>query len=205
MSALPSRSNARSAVRFDRLRRWGLLVTAVAVVALAGWLLRPVFAPKAPQIRTAVLVEEIVSVAKLATVELEATVVANKQDSQWYGNRFLFMLIPGRAGVGFDLDGLPEDSVTVSGDSVAIQLPAPKVLYAEIDLENVETYTEKGLLRPQFTPDETKQLLATGQEKIREKASQAAVLAKAKERASALVTQMAKAAGAKSVSVSFRD
>jgi hypothetical protein len=181
--------------------RWVLILV---VVAVGAWYLRPVFFPPEPAIRTAMLVEEIRTAAKLSTVELQATVVANRDESAWYGAKFLFMAIPGRAAVGFDLEQLNAGAIRVDGAKVSVTLPPPQVLYVEVDLEHVEVYSAVGLLRPQFTPEETRALLAQGQQKIREKASQEAVLKRAREQATELVRKLTVAAGAAEVEVTIR-
>lgn len=181
--------------------RWVLLLI---IAGAAVWYLRPVLFPPKPVVRTSVLVEEIRSAAKLTTVELEATVVANRDDSTWYGSKFLFMVIPGRSAVGFDLEHLPDDAIQVKGGTVTVTLPAPQILYTEVDLEHVEVYTAVGLLRPQFTPDETRALLADGQAKIQAKAAQVEVMQKARDQAAALVRKLALAAGATDVSVTIQ-
>ncbi|HWI64644.1 MAG TPA: DUF4230 domain-containing protein [Symbiobacteriaceae bacterium] len=201
MSALPSRREAAAPGRFGRWFAPLRLVVLVAAIAVAAKLLWPLFFPPQPQIRTAMVVEEVRTAAKLATVELQATVVANRDESTWYGSKFLFMIVPGKAAVGIDLEGLTDDAVAVSGGSVTVTLPRPKVLYVDVDLPEVQVYSAVGLLRPQFTPEETRLLLAESQQKLRAKAEQEAVLKRAETQTVDLLRKLLTAAGAKSVEI----
>ncbi|HYF94611.1 MAG TPA: DUF4230 domain-containing protein [Symbiobacteriaceae bacterium] len=202
MSALPTRREAGG----TGFRGWFgpvRIVLFVTVMALLGWLLWPAFFPPEPQIRTAMVVEEVRTAAKLATVELHATVVANRDESEWYGSKFLFMVVPGTAAVGVDLEAMGAGAVHVSGQTVTVTLPRPQVLYAEIDLQEVQVYAAVGLLRPQFTPDETRQLLADSQEKLRQKGAQEAVLKRAETQTADLIRKLLTAAGAEQVEIKW--
>ena len=201
MSALPSRREVAAGGRFRRWTGPVRLLLALAVLALVAWLLWPVLFPPKPEIRTAMVVEEVRNAAKLATVELQATVVANRDESTWYGSKFLFMIVPGTAAVGIDLETVATDAVSVSGGKVTLTLPRPQVLYADVDLEVVQVYSAVGLLRPQFTPEQTRQLLAESQQKLREKASQEAVLKRAETQTAELIRKLLTAAGAKEVEI----
>lgn len=209
MSAYPSRRNdapaprsyEQRARRWFRPLRWVLLVTLVAVGA---WLLKPVLFPPVPPIQAAVLVEEIRDAAKLATVEMHATVVVSRDESTWYGAKFLFMVIPGKAAVGMDLQNLQSSDIKLDGEKVSITLPPPEVLYVDVDLERREVFSTVGLLRPQFTPEESAALMESAQNKVRQKAEQEAVRQRAAEQAQALVERLILAAGAKEVEVTVR-
>ena len=209
MSAYPSRRNDAPAPRSygERVRRWFRplrWVLLVTLVAVGAWLLKPVFFPPVPPIQAAVLVEEIRDAAKLATVELHATVVVSKDESTWYGAKFLFMVIPGKAAVGIDLANLQPSDIAVDGQKVSITLPAPEVLYVDVDLERREVFSAVGLLRPQFTPEESAALMESAQAKIRQKAEQEAVRERAAQQAQALVRRLVLAAGAQEVAVTVR-
>lgn len=204
MSALSSQREATAGgARFQRWFNPVRLVLALAVLAVLAKLLWPVFFPPQPEIRTAMVVEEVRAAAKLATVELQATVVANRDESTWYGSKFLFMVVPGTAAIGVDLAGMTDDAVAVSGGKVSITLPRPQVLYAEIDLQEVQVYSAVGLLRPQFTPEETRQLLAETQLKLRQKAGAEAMLKRAETQTSDLIRKLLTGAGAKEVSIAW--
>lgn len=210
MNALPSRRSASgSTAHLGRRARLRGLVRFVVplvlvVLALAAWVFWPFARPAAPVVRSSVLVEEIRAAAKLSTVEVHATVVTNRDESAWYGSRFLFQVVPGRAAVGFDLAAWQTSSLHIAQDgTVTVTLPAPQVLSVDVDLEHVETYNNVGLLRPQFTPEETQELLALARQKIRERAETPAVMEQARTRAAELVERLATAAGAKAVTVEF--
>lgn len=177
----------------------------LVVLALAAWLVWPFASrPAEPVVRSSTLVEEIRAAAKLSTVEVHATVVTNRDESAWYGSRFLFQVVPGRAALGFDLASWQASSLEIAQDgTVKVTLPAPQVLSVDVDLEHVETYNNVGLLRPQFTPEETQELLALARQKIRERAETPEVMAQARTRAAELVERLATAAGAKAVAVEF--
>lgn len=187
-------------------RRPGRLIMIAAVLAgalLLGYaLLRNL--PWVPQIRSEVLLTEIRSVAKLTTIEIHATALADKRENNWLGARTMFVVVPGRAAVGVDLSDLTPESVEVGAETVRITLPRAKVLYVEIDMERVEEFSVAGWLRPKFTPQETSQLTAEAQKKIRAQAEDPEVLRRAEEQAAAVVRRIAEAAGARNVEVEIR-
>jgi hypothetical protein len=113
------------------------------------------------------------------------------------------MVVPGTAAVGVDLEGLSADAVQVAGDKVTVTLPAPKVLYVEANLQETQVYTAVGLLRPQFTPEETRALLQESQEKIRAKAGADAVIQRARVQTTDLIQKLLTAAGAGQVEVKW--
>jgi hypothetical protein len=205
MSALPGRRSAHAGSRLGRLVTDPLrIVLPLAVVAAVVWLLWGFYTPPKPApVSTSVMVEEIRAAAKLATVELHATVVTNRDESAWYGSRFLFQVVPGRAAVGFDLANWQPDSLRAAEGKVTVTLPAPEVLYVDVDLDKVETYNNVGLLRPQFTPEETQELLALARRKIAAQAGQQAIMDQARTKAADLVKRLAMAAGATDVVVEF--
>lgn len=203
MSALPSRREGVVGSRFQRFFGPARLIVALAVLGVLVRLLWPVFFPPPPEIRTAMIVEEIRTAAKLATVELQATVVGNRDESTWYGSKFLFMIVPGKAAVGVDLEGLSDDAIRVSEGKVTVTLPKPRVLYTDVNLQEVQVYSSVGLLRPQFTPEETRLLLAESQQKLVTKANQEAVLKRAETQTADLIRRLLVAAGAKEVTIDW--
>lgn|GEM_PF-3665526 len=197
----PATVGAHATVRSWLRLRW--LIVAAVVLVVAGALLKPLLFPPVPRIQTSLLVEEIRSAAKLTTVEVFATVVTSRDESTWYGAKFLFMVIPGKAAVGVDLEAVGPDAIQRTGDALTITLPKPKVLSIDIDLAKVEIYNATGLFRTQFTPQETTALTAGAREKIRGKAETDEVLARAETQTADVIRRLAMAAGAKKAEVHF--
>lgn len=187
-------------------RRPGRLILIVGILLgalLVGFaLIRNL--PWIPQIRSEVLLTEIRAVAKLTTIEIHATALADKRDNSWLGARTMFVVVPGRAAVGVDLSDLTPESVEVGSETVRITLPRARVLYVEVDMDRVEEFSVAGWLRPKFTPQETTQLTAEAQKKIRAQAEDPEVLRRAEEQAAAVVRRIVEAAGARKVEVEVR-
>lgn len=55
--------------------------------------------------------------------------------------------VPGRAHYGFDVRELTRDKIQISGDTIRIQVPAPRVLSVDANLQQMQIWSTKGWLR----------------------------------------------------------
>ncbi len=149
-------------------RRAGSIVIAAVLVAgvffiganLAGW--SPFGGERYTQVGPTV-VESVRDVAKLTTVEMvEYTTVEKGNDYGWLnwarGDR-IFLFAVARIGAGVDMEQVTTLNFEVNEESgqVTVQLPAPEIIFVEVDSEATQVYDrDTGLLTrgdPQLESD----------------------------------------------------
>ncbi|MDJ0953992.1 MAG: DUF4230 domain-containing protein [Acidimicrobiia bacterium] len=149
-------------------RRAGSIVIAAVLIAgvffiganLAGW--SPFSGERYTQVGPTV-VESVRDVAKLTTVEMvEYTTVEKGNDFGWLnwarGDR-IFLFAVARIGAGVDMEEVTTLNFAVNEESgqVTFQLPAPEIIFVEVDSEATQVYDrDTGLLTrgdPQLETD----------------------------------------------------
>ncbi len=149
-------------------RRAGSIVIAAVLIAgvffiganLAGW--SPFGGERYTQVGPTV-VESVRDVAKLTTVEMvEYTTVEKGNDYGWLnwarGDR-IFLFAVARIGAGVDMEQVSTLNFEVNEESgqVTVQLPAPEIIFVEVDSDASQVYVrDTGLLTrgdPQLESD----------------------------------------------------
>ena len=149
-------------------RRAGSIVIAAVLIAgvffiganLAGW--SPFGGERYTQVGPTV-VESVRDVAKLTTVEMvEYTTVEKGNDYGWLnwarGDR-IFLFAVARIGAGVDMEQVSTLNFEVNEESgqVTVQLPAPEIIFVEVDSDATQVYDrDTGLLTrgdPQLESD----------------------------------------------------
>ncbi len=109
---------------------------------------------KAYQISTSeqTIIKEIKALNRLETAQftIEKVIDAGTQENRFkdilFGDRIL-LLAHGTVTAGFDLSQLNEDDVDVTGSSIVLRLPSPRILTTKLDNEQTRVYDRKlGLL-----------------------------------------------------------
>jgi hypothetical protein len=92
------------------------------------------------------VVDSVRNVAKLTTVEMvEYTTVEKGNNYGWLnwarGDR-IFLFAVARIGAGVDMDAVTTDNFTVDGDTgtVTVRLPAPEIIFVEVDNDATQVY-----------------------------------------------------------------
>jgi Protein of unknown function (DUF4230) len=134
-------------------------------------------------------------------------IVSGSQDTPYLprllaGDRIL-LIVHGEVTAGIDLAALEPSNLTVSGESVELQLPEPDVFSTRIDNEKTRVYSrETGLLvRPD--PDLESVARREAERQIRQAAIDGGILTAAGANARATLTMLLQGLGFKSVQ--FRD
>jgi hypothetical protein len=106
----------------------------------------------------------------LATVEYTVTKVVKANDNiDWYkpGERKILITCQASVKAGIDLSKLQKDDINISGKSITITLPAPKILTVNMPPENIKVaYSEVGFFRSDFTNAERDALMAQAEKQI---------------------------------------
>lgn len=107
---------------------------------------------------------------ELATVEYTVTKVVKANDNKdWYtiGDRKILLTCQASIKAGIDLAQLQPKDISVSGKSIEITLPAPKILTVNLPPENIKVaYSEVGVLRSNFTSSEKDALMAQAEKQM---------------------------------------
>ncbi|MBI3414388.1 MAG: DUF4230 domain-containing protein [Verrucomicrobia bacterium] len=104
-------------------------------------------------LNTAVLLQQVQSLAQLVTVKyvLEKIVVA--EDVKWYGESRVILVAHGVVKAGVDLQKLRAEDVRTSKGKISVMLPPPVILDVHLDDDRTEIVERStGLLR-QFDKD----------------------------------------------------
>jgi len=113
--------------------------------------------------------------------------------------RKLVLIAKGQVICGTDLKKMTDSSVRVFKDSVAVTIPRAEVLDVIINPSGFETFIETG----DWSDQAIKAVKVKARNKMRDRAMQQQLTAKANQRAVMLMTSMLQASGFKKVSVSF--
>jgi hypothetical protein len=153
-----------------------------------------------------VSVRTLKDLAELATVEYSVTKIVSYKDVAWYGDRKILFEAAATVKAGIDLNELTElDIKEEAGSSVAITLPAPKILLFNMKPENMrEIFNESGILRDDFSIQEKDGLLSQGEKDIRAKVARMDILQRAGRNARTLVESWLNKMGFKAVQVTFK-
>ena len=132
-------------------KRAGSIVVAAVLIAGLFFILAGVFSwsPFGGESYTQVgptVVDSVRNVAKLTTVEMvEYTTVEKGNDFGWLnwarGDR-IFLFAVARIGAGVDMEKVTTDNFEVNEDSgrVTVQLPAPEIIFVEVDNDATQVY-----------------------------------------------------------------
>lgn len=166
--------------------------------------------PPEPKVETrSVVIQQVRQASELTTAvfTMEA-VVPTQQDAAIggvvIGTTKLLYIARGEVRAGVDLSALTPDSVQVTGETVRLRLPAPKILDKKIDVtrSSVYDYNRGPLgLGPDVAPNLQKLAQEEALKKIQLAACSDGILEKANDRAKLAVTSLIRISGIKEVIV----
>jgi hypothetical protein len=97
---------------------------------------------------TATVVEQVQTLADLVTVKYVIEKVVILEDTKWYGENRVLLLAHGIVKAGVDLKRLQPDDVTISGKTISLRLPPPRITDAYLDDKQSQVIDHTtGLLR----------------------------------------------------------
>ncbi|WNZ49092.1 DUF4230 domain-containing protein [Leptolyngbya boryana CZ1] len=163
-----------------------------------------------PKVETrSVVIQQVRQASELTTAvfTMEA-VVPTQQDAAIagvvIGTTKLLYIARGEVRAGVDLSTLKPDNVQIVGDTIRLQLPAPKILDKKIDVtrSSVYDYNRGPLgLGPDVAPNLQKLAQDEALKKIQLAACSDGILDKANDRAKLVVTSLIRVSGIKDVIV----
>lgn len=166
--------------------------------------------PPEPKVETrSIVIQQIRQASELTTAvfTMEA-VVPTQQDAaiagMVIGTTKLLYIARGEVRAGVDLNELSPKNVQITGDTVRLQLPAPKILDKKLDVtrSSVYDYNRGPLgLGPDVAPNLQKLAQEEALKKIQLAACADGILDKANDRAKLAVSQLIRISGIKQVLV----
>jgi hypothetical protein len=187
-------------------RRAGSTLIAAVLIAgafflvanLAGW--SPFGGEKYTQVGPTV-VDSVRDVAKLTTVEMvEYTTVEKGNDFGWLnwarGDR-IFLFAVARIGAGVDMDAVTTESFAVDESSghVIVQLPAPEIIFVEVDNDATQVYDRDTGLFTKGDPQLESDARQIAQEVLVNSALEHGIMGKAEENAQITISNFLRGVG----------
>lgn len=138
--------------------------------------------------KTTNVVEKIKEISEFSTAcYYEEAVLKDKKTDNNEGNllglvgvetsKEIVILSKGKVRAGFDLSKINAESIHISGDTLSIELPQPKIFDIITNPSDYEMYVEDG----KWSHDEISALQAEYRNQLLAKAKEAGILTKAKE------------------------
>ncbi len=152
--------------------------------------------------RSATFVEQIKDMNALATSQAFVKTVIDEEDNEVFGwdinlnlpgtERRVFMVVPGSVLAGVNMDQLSEEDVKVDEENKTVSLTLPRATLLQepaIQMDEVETFTTKGIFRSNVDLEESVDFVAAAQEKIEKEAIEQGVLERAETNAELALTE----------------
>jgi len=177
----------------------GLLIVIIAIPAITFWMIKgSTFAEN-----KGVFLERIQSLNELATAEAYTKVIIERQDNTLFGQeigmdlpgtkRQLLVVIPGSIKAGIDFSKVKEDDIKLDENSKTATLTLPKAEFLggpEILFDQVEVFSNEGLLREKADIEEGYEIAAEAEKLMIEETTGQGVLEIAEENAARSVSEM---------------
>lgn len=152
-------------------------------------------------------VYQIRNIGLLATTEYTIGKVIKLEDNtSWYkfGDRNILISCKAKIKAGVDLGKLSEKDITVKGDAITINLPAPEILSLDMDPNQVQTeMVDVNGFRQQFSQEDKNRILIQGEKSIRANITNTNILPTAEKNADIFVQDFYHQLGFKTVVVNF--
>lgn len=146
---------------------------------------------------------------ELATVEYTVSKVVKANDNQtWYkvGDRKILITCEATVKAGIDMKEISAGDIVVSGKSIQVQLPAPKILSVNLPPEAIKVaYEDISFFRQSFTSLERDNLLAQAETQIRSSGKELGILDQAKSNTELFLSKFLLQLGFENVVVSYKE
>ncbi|KYP12987.1 DUF4230 domain-containing protein [Flavihumibacter sp. CACIAM 22H1] len=166
---------------------------------------------------TPLLITGIKQMATLMTVEASDEVVISKirqvkpgspkKIAEWLSPvpiiqaERLVLIVKGKVFAGTDLNKLDSSAVFINGDSVSLTIPSARIQDIQVNPSGTEVFIEEGA----WSQEETSQLMLDAKEKLRQRALEKQVPAKADEQALLILRNFLHLQGFKKIRVATLD
>ncbi len=179
-----------------RLLRWGILVSALTILIVAGVLvLRSASSaierfgtPAEPRITQQTVVERLREVAKLVASEMTLRDVVIYEQTRFASTKRVLLVVTGKVSAGINMERGTEVSIDSAAKRITISLPPAQII--SVDVLNVTTYDESAGLLNRFTPDDRDLIQQRIRTQLVSAARQSGILEHADRSAAKVLTEL---------------
>jgi hypothetical protein len=151
----------------------------------------------------------ITQIKQLNRLETSVFTIEKVIDAGTQGNAFqnflfgdkILLIAHGKVVAGVDLAKLDENSITVSGDSISIKLPATEIFNSDLDEAETEVYDRTQGILTKGNKDLESQARQAAEEEIKKAACEGGILTKAAESAKQQLTALLQGLGFTTVEI----
>jgi hypothetical protein len=134
-----------------------------------------------------ITIMQLQQMADIATVEFTISKIIQASDRPaWYkyGERKILISIKARIKAGVDMSQMHDNDISISGNSVKMQLPRAHIISLNIDPESIkEEYSRTGFFRSSFSNQERYDFLLQAENQIIEAIDEMGILVTAENNA----------------------
>lgn len=166
-----------------------IILVIILVFLLIGWSMFLLVGIKNPYIihtNSAAVIKQVQSLQRLetATFTIEKVIDAGTSGNQFeqllFGDKIL-LIAHGQVIAGFDLGSIDQKNVKITGKSITLTLPPPRILITKLDNAQTRVYDRKLGLLTKGDKDLESQARLAAEKSIQEAACQGGILKQAAE------------------------
>jgi hypothetical protein len=143
----------------------------------------------------------------LATVEYTVTKIIKANDNKtWFkmGDRKILMSCEAIIKAGVDMSSINENSFTINGRNIHLQLPPPQVISFNIPPDKIKIeYQQVGVFRDPFGANERNLLASQAEVQIKNSINSLGILDQAKANTSLFVSNFLKQLGYENITITY--
>lgn len=166
------------------------------------------FSCKKKEDKEGAVVQSIQQTGLLVTVEYALTKMVKASDNRtWYklGDRRILISADASVKAGVDLQNITSDDVSINGDAISLQVPAPKIFSVSIPPERIRVlYQDVSFFRTRFSAAEREALLRQAERQIRSITDSLGILATAQTNADTFLRKLLQQGGYQNISIEFK-
>jgi len=155
------------------------------------------------------VLEQVKDISELNTVEMYFNEIIDFKNAKLFNNfqipftekSFIFT-VKSKVKAGVDLSGIDEGDITISGKSLIIKLPNPKITSKEI--LSYKVYDEKNGLFNEVTTEDTLKALELFEKDMEEQALSSGIIEKSKENTEHIIRNLFLSYGFESIEIEWK-
>ena len=155
------------------------------------------------------VLEQVKDISELNTVEMYFNEIIDFKNAKLFNNfqipftekSFIFT-VKSKVKAGVDLSGIDEGDIAISGKSLLIQLPNPKITSKEI--LSYKVYDEKNGLFNEVTTEDTLKALELFEKDMEEQALSSGIIEKSKENTEHIIRNLFLSYGFESIEIEWK-
>lgn len=202
--------------RLSSIKTWlkGIFIgMLIALVAFFTWHL---YMQKTAAYTSGSVVASVQKLSTLATAQAHVKTIISKEDNKLFGKtisfnlpgtqRTIFLVVPAEVTAGVDLKDVTKKDLALNPKTKTISITLPHATIVQdpsIDLKNIQTFSNDGILRGNISLNEGYQLADLAKQKVKQDALQSGLLKTAEDNATIALQDFFKNLGY-TVTVNFK-